>query len=78
MDNIKITTNFQEFKKQFEKEENFSLYQYFKNNLLFHDKGLNDEYENNIFQTLTSDIIGDTFEEFRNFKKFKNPFKGKN
>ena len=78
MENLIINSDFYEFKKQFEDEQNFSLYKHYKNNFLFQKKELDDEYKKNLYQTFFSDIVGKAFDEFRNFKLFKNPFQGEN
>ena len=78
MENIDVQDDFQEFKKQFKNEENFSLYRNYKYNHLFENNILENEYKENIFQMLTSDVIGEAFDEFIKFKPFRNPFKGNN
>ena len=78
MENIDVQDDFQEFKKQFKNEENFSIYRNYKYNHLFENNILENEYKENIFQMLTSDVIGEAFDEFIKFKPFRNPFKGNN
>lgn len=78
MEDLIVNSDFYEFKQQFEEEKHFSLYKHYKNNSLFQKNELNIEYKKNLFQTFTSNIMGIAFDEFRNFKQFKNPFQGEN
>ena len=78
MEDLIVNSDFNEFRQQFEEEKNFTLFKHYKNNSLFQKSELNNEYKNNLFQTFTSNIMGIAFDEFRNFKQFKNPFQGEN
>ena len=77
MENEDILWDFSEFKKQFENENNFSLYKQYKNNYLFQNEKLENIYKDNIFNMLKSQIIDKIFNDFTEYQQYKNPFKDK-
>ena len=76
--NIKFSLRYDDFKKQFEKEKNFSLYKFYKDNQMFNNDTLNNEYKNNIHNMLVSNITNKAFDKFSIYHKFNNPFKEEN
>ena len=76
--NIQYLSNFSEFQKQFENENNYSLYMNYKNNYLFQNGTLENIYKENINKMLKSEIIDKAFSEFSSYRGFKNPFKDYN
>ena len=78
IENINFSSTYNNLKKQFENEKNFSLYKFYKKNQMFEDDNLNQEYKNNVYKMLASNITNITFEKFSAFQKFNNPFKEDN
>ena len=76
--NIRIKSTYEKFIEQFKDESNYSLYKVYKDNHLFQDEDIYISYKDNINKMLKSDIIDQAFNQFSNYEKFINPFKGKN
>ena len=78
IENIDFYLTYEDFKNQFENKKNFSLYKFYKTNQMFEDVNLNQEYKNNIYQMLFSNITNIIFDKFPTYQKFNNPFKENN
>ena len=77
MENINIDSPYDDLKKQFENENNYSLYKNFKDNSLFSNADISNEYNNNISKMLSSEVINEAFYNFSAYKGFENPFRSK-
>ena len=77
MENIDIGSPYEDLKKQFENENNYSLYKNFKDNSLFSNADISNEYNNNISKMFSSEVINEAFYNFTAYKGFENPFRSK-
>ena len=73
--------NFKEEKNDYEKIKIIDkkiLYKFYKDNKMFNNDTLNNEYKNNIHNMLVSNITNKAFDKFSIYHKFNNPFKEEN
>ena len=68
--------NFQDIEKAFNNPKNFSLNKIFKNKILFDDKNIFEVFKENIKNMLKTKVINQLFNQFENYKKYKNPYIG--
>ena len=71
-------TEFQDIVNTFNNPKNYSLYKIFKNNNLFNDQNLFESFKENIMDMLSSNVINQLYNQFENYKGYKNPYQGDN
>ena len=75
---FKNIKKFQDIVNAFNNSKNFSLNKIYKDKILFVDKNVYDEFKDNIKDMLTSKVINQLYNQFINYKKYENPYSGKN